>query len=397
MPLHANGKTGAFKLDGLDRSIRRAGADSGRSWVTHGLMMRGVHRHTVRSHDLRKFRAGNDFDVMSGFVARVGLFVLQVPRLLSRQVLDQRAAGFHGQKLHSAANAQNRLALRKCSLKQGKFGGRPGGARAGQRVGRLPIQRRIDVERAPCDDQPVQPRHQGFGIAVIAQTDRHPARIAHGRQVVFPQRMERIARELSRPTGFMIQRQADQGRAARRGWTGKGHAPHHRIMIQGETRIQTDIGPAMQTALQAAREAASCGEVPVGAVVLGPDGSVLAVARNHVEGAHDASAHAELLAMREAAVRLQSPRLTDCTLVVTLEPCPMCAAAIVHFRIGRVVFGAYDSKGGGVEHGPRIFERPSCLHRPEVIGGVCEREASELLKDFFRVLRSASQKSVPDD
>ncbi|MBS1074158.1 nucleoside deaminase [Gluconobacter sp. Dm-73] len=158
-------------------------------------------------------------------------------------------------------------------------------------------------------------------------------------------------------------------------------------MSQGQTRIHTDIGPAMQTALQAAREAASCGEVPVGAVVLAPDGRVLAVARNHVEGAHDASAHAELLAMREAAARLQSPRLTDCTLVVTLEPCPMCAAAIVHFRIGRVVFGAYDPKGGGVEHGPRIFERPSCLHRPEVIGGVCEREASALLKDFFRKLR----------
>ncbi|MEN3167271.1 nucleoside deaminase [Gluconobacter sp. OJB] len=158
-------------------------------------------------------------------------------------------------------------------------------------------------------------------------------------------------------------------------------------MSQGQTRIHTDIGPAMQTALQAAREAASCGEVPVGAVVLAPDGGVLAIARNHVEGAHDASAHAELLAMREAAAFLKSPRLTDCTLVVTLEPCPMCAAAIVHFRIRRVVFGAYDPKGGGVEHGPRIFERPSCLHRPEVIGGVCEREASGLLKDFFRKLR----------
>ncbi|WP_252345311.1 nucleoside deaminase [Gluconobacter sp. P1C6_b] len=152
----------------------------------------------------------------------------------------------------------------------------------------------------------------------------------------------------------------------------------------------------MQTALQAAREASSCGEVPVGAVVLGLDGGVLAVARNHVEGTHDASAHAELLAMREAASRLKNPRLTDCTLVVTLEPCPMCAAAIVHFRIGRVVFGAYDPKGGGVEHGPRIFERPSCLHRPEVIGGVCEREASELLKAFFRRLRTPAQKRVPD-
>lgn len=320
---------------------------------------------------------------MAGFVARVGLFVLQA----FGQVLHQRAAGLHGQKLHAAADAQNRLALCQCGPQQGQFGGGAGGARAGQRMGRLTIKRRINVERAARDDQPVQPRHQGFGVAAVTQTDRNPARIAHGCQVVFPQRMEGVTRELPRAAGFMIQRQTDQRRAMRRGWTGEGHAPHHRIMIQDQTRIQTDIGPAMQTALQAAREASSCGEVPVGAVVLAPDGRVLAVARNHVEGAYDASAHAELLAMREAAARLQNPRLTDCTLVVTLEPCPMCAAAIVHFRIGRVVFGAYDPKGGGVEHGPRIFERPSCLHRPEVIGGVCEREASGLLKDFFRKLR----------
>lgn len=383
MPLYANGETGAIKLDCLDRSIRRAGADFGPSGVAHSLMMRGVHAHAFRSHDPRKFRAGDDFDVMAGFMARVGLFVLQV----FRQVLDQRASGLHSQKLHPATDPQNRLVLRQCGPQERQFGSGPRRARVGQRMGRLAIQRRIDVERAARDDQCVQPRHQGLGIAVIAQTDRHPARIAHGGQVVFPQGMKRIAGELPNAAGFMIQRQTDQRRAMRRGWTGEGHAPHHRIMIQGETRIQTDIGPAMQIALQAAREAASCEEVPVGAVVLGPDGSVLAVARNHVEGAYDASAHAELLAMREAAARLQNPRLTDCTLVVTLEPCPMCAAAIVHFRIGRVVFGAYDPKGGGVEHGPRIFERPSCLHRPEVIGGVCEREASGLLKDFFRKLR----------
>lgn len=383
MPLYANGKTGAIKLDRFDGAIRCAGADFGPSGVADGLMMRGVHAHALRPHDPREFRAGDDVDVMAGFVARVGLFVLQ----LFRKMLDQRASGVYGQKLHAAADAQNRLALRQCGPQERQFGGGAGRARAGQRMRRLTIKRRINVECATRDDQPVQPFHQGLGIAVIAQTHRHSPRIAHGAQVILPQRMKRIARELPRPAGFMIQRQADQRRALRRGWTGRGHAPHHRIMSQGQTRIYTDIGPAMQTALQAAREAASFGEVPVGAVVLAPDGRVLAIARNHVEGAHDASAHAELLAMREAAARLKSPRLTDCTLVVTLEPCPMCAAAIVHFRIGRVVFGAYDPKGGGVEHGPRIFERPSCLHRPEVIGGVCEREASALLKDFFRKLR----------
>ncbi|KXV39508.1 adenosine deaminase [Gluconobacter japonicus] len=153
--------------------------------------------------------------------------------------------------------------------------------------------------------------------------------------------------------------------------------------------IQADTSRAMQMALDAADEAARHGEVPVGAVVLDAEGKILAVARNRVEELHDGSAHAELLAMREAARKLGSPRLTGCTLVVTLEPCPMCAGAIVHFRCERVVFGAYDPKGGGVDHGPRLFERPNCLHRPEVIGGVREREAAEQLRAFFRRLRRA--------
>ncbi|NVN13780.1 nucleoside deaminase, partial [Nguyenibacter vanlangensis] len=102
---------------------------------------------------------------------------------------------------------------------------------------------------------------------------------------------------------------------------------------------------------------------------------------------HDAAAHAEMLVMRAAARRLGTPRLVDCTLVVTLEPCPMCAAAAVHFRIGRIVFGAYDPKGGGVDHGPRLFDRRECLHRPEWVGGVREREASALLRDFFAARR----------
>ena len=143
----------------------------------------------------------------------------------------------------------------------------------------------------------------------------------------------------------------------------------------------------MQIALDEARAAAARDEVPVGAVVLGPDGTVLAQAGNRVEAEHDASAHAELLALRLAAARLGTPRLVGCDLFVTLEPCPMCAAACSHFRIRRLVFGAYDPKGGGVEHGARVFAQPSCLHRPEVVGGVRETEAGELLRGFFSKLR----------
>ena len=144
---------------------------------------------------------------------------------------------------------------------------------------------------------------------------------------------------------------------------------------------------AMQQALILARYAAAQGEVPVGAVVLAPDGTVLAESANRVEHTHDATAHAELLAMRAAAARLGTPRLPGCTVVVTLEPCPMCAAAMVHFRIARVVFGAYDPKGGGIDHGPRIFTQPACLHRPEVIGGVQEAACGDVLRDFFGTLR----------
>jgi tRNA(adenine34) deaminase len=143
----------------------------------------------------------------------------------------------------------------------------------------------------------------------------------------------------------------------------------------------------MQIALDEARLAALRGEVPVGAVVLGPDGGVLARAGNAVEAAHDASAHAELLALRAAAVARGEARLLDCDLFVTLEPCPMCAQAISFFRIRRLVFGAYDPKGGGVEHGARVFDAPSCHHRPEIVGGVRESEAAALLREFFGVRR----------
>ena len=145
---------------------------------------------------------------------------------------------------------------------------------------------------------------------------------------------------------------------------------------------------AMEIALEEARHASARGEVPVGAVVLAPDGAVLARDGNRTEAACDASAHAELLVLRAAARRLGTPRLEGCDLVVTLEPCAMCAAAISLFRIQRLVFGAYDPKGGGVDHGARVFDASSCLHRPEVIGGVREREAAALLRAFFRELRA---------
>lgn len=139
-----------------------------------------------------------------------------------------------------------------------------------------------------------------------------------------------------------------------------------------------------------ARAAGARGEVPVGAVVLSPEGDVLARAGNRTEETNDAAAHAELLALREAARALGRPRLEGCDLFVTLEPCPMCAAAISLFRIRRLVFGATDPKSGGVVHGPRIFASASCHHRPEVIEGVGETEAATLLKDFFAALRGTS-------
>jgi tRNA(adenine34) deaminase len=145
--------------------------------------------------------------------------------------------------------------------------------------------------------------------------------------------------------------------------------------------------PPMDIALQEARAAAARGEVPVGAVVLGPDGALLARAGNAVEALHDASAHAEILALRAAANARGDMRLTDCDLVVTLEPCPMCAHAISLFRVRRLIFGAYDPKGGGVEHGARVFDAGSCHHRPEIIGGVRETEAAALLRAFFATLR----------
>jgi tRNA(adenine34) deaminase len=143
----------------------------------------------------------------------------------------------------------------------------------------------------------------------------------------------------------------------------------------------------MSRALAEAEAAAAAGEVPVGAVVVSEAGTILAAAGNRTEAASDPTAHAELLALRAAAAKLGSPRLTGCDLYVTLEPCPMCAQAISFFRIRRLFFGAYDPKGGGVEHGPRIFTHATCHHRPEIYGGIAEAEAAALLKRFFAARR----------
>jgi tRNA(Arg) A34 adenosine deaminase TadA len=122
-------------------------------------------------------------------------------------------------------------------------------------------------------------------------------------------------------------------------------------------------------------------------VIVRSDGALLAAAGNRTEADRDPTAHAELLAIRAAAATLGAPRLVDCDLYVTLEPCPMCAQAISFARLRRLYYGAADPKGGGVEHGPRIFNQPTCHHRPEIYGGIGEGEAAELLQAFFRVRR----------
>lgn len=143
----------------------------------------------------------------------------------------------------------------------------------------------------------------------------------------------------------------------------------------------------MALALAEAEAAAAAGEVPVGAVLVGRDGEVLARAGNRVEADRDPTAHAEMLVLRRAAVLLGAPRLAECDLWVTLEPCAMCAGAISLARLRRLYFGAFDPKGGAVEHGPRLFDQPTTHHHPEIYGGIEERRAAALLRDFFRSRR----------
>jgi len=142
------------------------------------------------------------------------------------------------------------------------------------------------------------------------------------------------------------------------------------------------LPPPMRRALDLAAEAAADGEVPVGAVVtIGDD--IIAETRNSMRNSNDPTAHAEMEAIRAAAAKLGTSRLDQCTLWVTLEPCAMCAAAISVARIKELRFAAEDPKGGGVVHGPRIFAQPTCHHRPDVLGGIGEAEAGEMLRRFF--------------
>ena len=147
----------------------------------------------------------------------------------------------------------------------------------------------------------------------------------------------------------------------------------------------------MRIALDLAQAAADAGEAPIGAVVIDPaTGDVLGAARNAPIGLSDPTAHAEILALRQAAGRCGNYRLTGLSLFVTLEPCAMCAGAISHARIGRLVFGAEDPKGGAVLHGPRLFEQPTCHSRPLVEGGVLADESSAMLKAFFKARRKGA-------
>lgn len=139
----------------------------------------------------------------------------------------------------------------------------------------------------------------------------------------------------------------------------------------------------MDVALEAARAAGARGEVPVGAAVIGPDGTVLSVAGNRTRTDNDPTAHAEVLAIRAACAHLGAERLVGCDLYVTLEPCAMCAAAISVARIGRLYYGASDPKSGGVSVGARVFSHPQCHHAPEVYDGIGEEEARGLLQKFF--------------
>lgn len=144
---------------------------------------------------------------------------------------------------------------------------------------------------------------------------------------------------------------------------------------------------ALDHAFAAARAAGAVGEVPVGAAVV-RDGVLLAVAHNQPRHLLDPTAHAEILAIRAACAAIGDERLVGCDLYVTLEPCPMCAGAISFARIRRLYYGAADPKGGGVEHGPRVFNQATCHHAPEVYGGFREREAAELLRAFFAEKRT---------
>lgn len=147
--------------------------------------------------------------------------------------------------------------------------------------------------------------------------------------------------------------------------------------------MKTGFRSHMDAALAEAEAAAARGEVPVGAVLVGPDGDVLAIAGNRMRERKDPTAHAEMEVIRTGAAKLNSERLSGCDLYVTLEPCPMCAAAISAARIARLYYGAADPKSGGVAQGPRVFSHPQCHHVPEVHDGIGAEASADLLRRFF--------------
>ena len=143
----------------------------------------------------------------------------------------------------------------------------------------------------------------------------------------------------------------------------------------------------MESLIDLARQAALRGEVPIAAAIIGGDGTLIATAHNRVEKRQDATAHAEIIALRKAVKVRGSKYLQDCTLMVTLEPCAMCAQAASLAKVKKIVYGAHDPKGGGVEHGARVFQQSTCHHAPEIIGGVMEQECAALLTQFFSAKR----------
>jgi len=168
---------------------------------------------------------------------------------------------------------------------------------------------------------------------------------------------------------------------------GGGERPAARAGAKSAMAGGMDEEAHMARALAAARAAAEAGEAPIGAVVVGADGAVLAEAGNAPVATHDPTAHAEIRALRAAGAALGNYRLTGATLYVTLEPCAMCAGAISHARVARLVYAAEDAKGGAVAHGPRFFEQPTCHWRPEVARGPFAEESADLLRAFFRARR----------
>lgn len=151
---------------------------------------------------------------------------------------------------------------------------------------------------------------------------------------------------------------------------------------------KTPENTIMQQLIAHAIRAQKAGEVPIAAAMVDGAGQMLAMRHNEVERRQNATAHAELLVIEDACRLRNEKYLSDCTLYVTLEPCAMCAQAIAHAKIGKLVFGAYDAKSGGVEHGARVFSHATCHHRPEIIGGIEERACAQLLEDFFMLRRS---------